>query len=637
PLFIYSELTLSPFIGGYNNSPVLLIPPVDNGCVHQPFYHNPGAYDVDGDSLSYRLVPCRGALGQVIPGYSYPAASTSLTLNPITGDLLWDSPMQQGEYNVAILIEEWRNGQKIGSILRDMQIIVVACNNRPPVIDSVADTCIEAGKNLRFVVKTYDPDSNVVTLTGTGGPLILSESPANLNPNPASGLGRTQALFQWNTVCNHIKKAPYQVFFKAKDNASPVNLVTMKSMKILVVGPAPDNLTAAPMGNTITLSWDNYQCPNAAGFLIFRKADSTGYVPGYCQTGVPAYLGYAKIGEIKGISQTTFLDDNNGVGLARGLKYCYLAVAVYADRAESYASNEACATLKKDVAVITNVSVTSTSQQDGSIYLAWSMPTEIDSIQAPGPYKYLVLRAKSDNSGQFSLIDSLNNLTDTILNDHNLNTNDFGYKYRIDLYNVTPGNRFLIGESQVASSMFLNLKPRDKRLTLSWTNDVPWNNNRFVVYRKDPGASGYDSVGISTLPLYNDRGLVNGALYCYKIKSLGKYSAPGFVEPIINFSQETCAVPEDNSPPCPPLLTVKTICEDSTNRLSWINPVADTCNYDIAKYYIWYSPTTANLVLIDSLMNPSDSVYYHNPPDSFVGCYFITAIDSVGNLSTASD
>ena len=84
PLYIFSELVINPFIGGYNNSPVLLLPPVDNGCVLQPFYHNPGAYDVDGDSLSYRLIPCMGMQGQPIPGYTLPAASKSINIDPIT-------------------------------------------------------------------------------------------------------------------------------------------------------------------------------------------------------------------------------------------------------------------------------------------------------------------------------------------------------------------------------------------------------------------------------------------------------------------------------------------------------------------------------------------------------------------------
>jgi gliding motility-associated-like protein len=633
PLFIYSELTINPFLGDYNNSPVLLLPPIDNGCVNQPFYHNPGAYDIDGDSLSYRLVPCRGAQGLEIPGYTYPAASKSLTLDPVTGDLVWDSPIQQGEYNIAILIEEWRNGVKIGSVLRDMQIIIIACNNHPPVIDSISDTCVEAGKTLRFPVHSYDPDSNNITLTGTGGPMVLSNSPATMEPNPATGHGQVQAIFRWSTLCAHVQNRPYQVFFKAKDDASPVNLVTIKSIKIKVIGPPPENLTATPMGNTITLSWDPYACQNATGYKIYRKTDSTGYIPGYCETGVPPYLGFTKIDEFSDITRTTYLDDNKGNGLIRGIKYCYLVVAWYPDLAESHASNEACAALKKDVAVITNVSINTTNESTGSIFVAWSKPTEIDTIQAHGPYKYIIARSRSDTPGQFVMIDSLNSLNDTLYTDTLLNTLQFGYRYRIDLYNLSPGNRFLIGSSQVASSMYLTITPTDKTLKLRWTNDVPWTNLRFVIYRKNPGASVFDSVGTSLVPSFNDKGLVNGLTYCYSIKSFGKYSGTGFVDPIINYSQENCGIPVDNIPPCPPLLSVITDCKESTNILTWTIP-ADTCQRDISKYYIYYSSSTANLALIDSLLNQKDTVYIHKPPQSIVGCYGVIAIDSVGNRSS---
>ncbi len=636
PLYIYSELTISPFLQGYDNSPVLLTPPIDNGCTQQIFYHNPGAYDADGDSLSYRLVPCRGAYGQVIPGYNYPEASDSLTLNPVTGDLIWDRPEQQGEYNIAILIEEWRNGFKIGSVLRDMQIIIVACNNLPPEIDSVFDTCVEAGKYLRFPVKASDPDINNLTLTGTGGPFLVADSPASLDPNPATGHGQVQALFQWNTVCNHVRNRPYQVLFKAKDDAKPVSLVTFKTVNILVIGPATTNLATAPMGNTIALSWDNYSCPNATGYSIFRKADSTGYIPGYCETGVPAYLGYSKIDEITGISATTYLDDNGGTGLKRGLKYCYLIVANYPDKAESYASNEACATLKKDLPVITNASVEFTSETAGSIYVAWSKPTEIDTVQIPGPYRYLIARSRSDSPNQFIVVDSATNLNDTTLTNSLLNTTQFHYSYRIDLFNVTPGNRFYVGSSQVASTMFLSAVPTDKMVKLTWNNEVPWINNQFAILRKDPGSAIYDSIGLSTVPKFDDKGLVNGLNYCYKVKSIGNYSASGFVDPIINYSQETCATPIDNVPPCPPLLTVTTLCDEFTNLLSWVKS-ADSCSGDIAKYYIYFSQNQGKPALYDSILNAADTLYYHKQLSTVVGCYGVSAADSVGNLSDTSN
>ena len=634
PLFIYSELVISPFMG-YNNSPVLLIPPIDNACVDQPFYHNPGAYDIDGDSLSYRPVTCMGAQGLPIPGYTLSPATNTFHLDSITGDLFWDSPPQQGEYNVAILIEEWRKGIKIGSVLRDMQIIVVACDNEPPVILDPADTCIEAGKTLTFIVRAYDPDSNSVTLTGTGGPLLLDDHPANIFPNPSTGSGHTAFTFSWSTVCGHVKRLPYRMFFKAEDDAVPVHLVNITSMDILVVGPAPENLTATALGTTITLTWDNYACQNAKGYYIYRKMDSTGYVHGYCQTGVPSYLGYSRIDQINDIAQTSYLDDNKGMGLVQGVKYCYMIVAFYEDKAVSYASNEACAQLRKDVAVITNVSVRTTHPVTGSMYVAWSKPTEIDTVLAPGPYMYMLYRSR--DMDPFIAIDSMADLNDTIFVDTLLDTRDNPYRYRIDLYNVTPGNRFLIGPSQVASSIFILLSPTDKKMRLYWNTNVPWTNYRYDIYRRDPGFSFFDSVGSSIVPAYVDHGLINGEEYCYYIKSTGDYSATGFVSPIINFSQISCDITVDNVPPCSPFLHVKTDCDQALNILSWTNP-GDTCSTDIARYYIYYTPDQGSPpVLADSISNPFDTVYLHKPDLTIAGCYAVVAIDSVGNRSAFSN
>ena len=637
PMFVYSELTISPYMS-YDNSPILLVPPVDNACVGQPFYHNPGAYDPDGDSLSYKLVTCLGMNGMPIPGYTLPYPANSCQINPLTGDFSWISPVQQGEYNIAILIEEWRNGTRIGSVERDMQINVVSCNNRPPVVDSIADTCVEAGHILSFPVRAHDPDTlDVITLTALGGPFILTISPARMVPDTSRGQGHVTGTFQWPTVCEHVKRNPYQVYFKAQDDGLPVRLVDIKSMMILVIGPPPQNLATNPAGNTINLSWNPYSCANAKGFYVYRKSDSTGYVPSYCQTGVPAYLGYSRITVINDITTTNYLDDNKGSGLNRGIKYCYLVTAFFKDGAESYASNEACAELKKDVPAITNVSINTTSLSLGSLYLAWSKPTQLDTIQAPGPYKYLVYRSRSDNPIQYALIDSMFNLNDTIRPDTLLNTVDFSYRYRIDLYNLTTGNTFFLGSSQPASSMYLKLSPADKKMRISWTNEVPWNNNVFTVYRSSAFDGTYDSAGFSAIPSYVDRGLINGNTYYYKIKSRGSYSSAGFVDPIINFSQKTGGVPVDNDPPCPQILSDSVICQTFTNYLHWKNP-GDTCGSDIARYYIYFSHSShTKPVLIDSVLNPSDTVYIFKQPNSVVGCFSIIAVDSAGNQSNFSN
>ena len=74
PFYVESQLIISAFLG-FNNSPLLLQPPIDQGVVGQPFVHNPNAYDPDGDSLSYHLIPCKGTGGISIGGYSLPQAS----------------------------------------------------------------------------------------------------------------------------------------------------------------------------------------------------------------------------------------------------------------------------------------------------------------------------------------------------------------------------------------------------------------------------------------------------------------------------------------------------------------------------------------------------------------------------------
>src|SRR6185436_2484483 len=113
PFYIESKLIISAALG-FNNSVILYQPPIDDGVINSPVIHNPNAYDPDGDSLSYELINCKGTGGLDIPGYSLPVASSSFSLNPVTGDLTWDTPTLQGEFNVAFLIREWRDGINIG-------------------------------------------------------------------------------------------------------------------------------------------------------------------------------------------------------------------------------------------------------------------------------------------------------------------------------------------------------------------------------------------------------------------------------------------------------------------------------------------------------------------------------------------
>src|SRR5690606_33024335 len=71
PFYIEALLVINNFTGA-NTSPQFNYAPIDKACKGKCFYHNPGAYDPDGDSLSYELTVCRGSGGVPVAGYSYP-------------------------------------------------------------------------------------------------------------------------------------------------------------------------------------------------------------------------------------------------------------------------------------------------------------------------------------------------------------------------------------------------------------------------------------------------------------------------------------------------------------------------------------------------------------------------------------
>ena len=89
--FISTTVTLtSNQFGGINNSPILLQPPIDIGCVGQRFIHNPNAFDVDGDSLVYQLITPQRDFDVNVPQYSFPnelitGPDNNYSVNAVTG------------------------------------------------------------------------------------------------------------------------------------------------------------------------------------------------------------------------------------------------------------------------------------------------------------------------------------------------------------------------------------------------------------------------------------------------------------------------------------------------------------------------------------------------------------------------
>ena len=637
PFFLETILIVNPFLGG-NNSPQLLNPPIDNGCVGVPYYHNPGAYDPDGDSLSYSLISCRGYDGEVVPGYQLPTASTSITIDPYTGDLIWDSPTMQGEYNIAILIQEWRAGVLIGSVVRDMQINIISCNNQPPHIETIEDTCVLAGTLLELDVTATDPNSTSVTLSATGSP-FRGTQPRAIFPE-VKGKPPVTGQFVWNTTCHHVQKGWYSVLFKAQDNGPQVELASFKTLRIRIVAPRPENLQAEPIGNEVTLTWEKSECDNVVGYDIYKRISSNPFEPEHCETGMPPEAGYRWIGATHSWQDTLFVDDGSVFPLRHGTEYCYRVVAFFADGAESYVSAETCISLLQDAPMITNVDVEETDLQEGVINVKWLAPAVIDSARFEPPYSYHLCRASSQNR-QFVVLDSLLTLDDTSFVDRQLNTVEASYIYKLEIYGMVRGKKTHIESSDQASSIFLRATPSDRKVILSWQESVPWINTEYTVYKYNETTHQYDSIAVTTEQTYTDKALENGHQYCYYVRSLGGYFANDTVYPLYNRSQRVCAIPLDDTPPEVPEVVITTDCQTVTFEWSFSS---DSSYQDVYQYYIYYKPSYNDpYTIFDSIVNNGENCYdnrcrYELTGLSYVvGCFAMAAIDTAGNLSAMSE
>ncbi len=665
-----------PQFGGVNTTPRLLQPPIDNGCVGKPFKHNPNAYDPDGDSLSYQLIVPLQSAGTPVLNYSFPdqivpGVNNQLNLNPVTGDIIWQTPQAKGEYNLAFIIVSWRNGVPIDTTIRDMQITIYECENNPPDVMTIDELCVVAGDTVKFAVTATDPDStDFVQLTALGGPFSTKYSPATFNAPTGWVKPPVNADFEWITACEHISNQPYSVVFKAVDSVSKTipQLADLKTVNIKVVGPPPLDVQAEANLGEVEVSWEKpYFCDAAAenyfyGFSVWRREGSNPFPPDSCMPGLAG----------KGYMELIFVTKNeqNGryyfkdVNVERGRTYCYRILAKFArisaggypyNLVESLPSEEVCVQLPRDLPLITNASVLTTDPIAGQMQVCWSKPVagDLDTLINHGPYRYQVLRAPGLTGGVLQEIPGASFTTaefwlanDTCFTDNNLNTSGQPYHYQIAFY--VKGLDVPLGSTNEASSVFLSIQSTDQTNILSWQEDVPWENYRYDIFRKDDATGLFDSIGSTTANTYSDKGLVNLKEYCYYVRSVGTYSIGGVVNPIFNNSQEDCGIPIDTIPPCPPTLTVNNLCDGiaSTepdppyeNELNWTNP-NETCDGtdDATTYRVWFAPTEGEpLALLEVIEGANNTDLIHSLDDGLAGCYAVSAVDSVGNESAQSN
>jgi hypothetical protein len=350
PFYIQSILVIGTLP---NNSSLPSYDPIDEGGLGKCFYHNRGAYDLDGDSLSYEISACLGGQDPIsgqfnlpLSGYTHPdpGPSGTFTINSVTGTITWCSSQSNGEYNIAFITKEWRKQNcgaytLVGTVLRDMQIIINnSGSNNLPLISILSNTCVVAGSNYTIPVSATDPENNSVTLSAGGMPFFISQ---------AASFGTVSAVnpagtFSWNVSCAHIRKEPYMVTYKAIDNA-PTPLASFTTQNITVMAPGPQNLSAAVGTNIVQLQWNKPVCHPASGnkishYDVYRSTGTSTWTPSNCETGVPASSGLTYAFFTYTENDTTAVD-YTVISLPNNTFCSYAVAAVYEDCSQSIASN----------------------------------------------------------------------------------------------------------------------------------------------------------------------------------------------------------------------------------------------------------------------------------------------------------
>jgi gliding motility-associated-like protein len=548
-MYVQTMLIISPFFSSGNNSPILTNRPIDRACINQVFIHNPGAFDPDGDRLSYKLVSCKAEEGMDIPGYTFPAASNSFSIDENTGDVVWDAPISQGEYNIAILIEEWRHESKIGEVTRDMQITVQQCDNRPPAL-RVQNVCVLAGDTLAVPIYATDPDSNNTVKISISGELSMLDT---LYPFLLLKTD-TSAIFSWRVPYSAARAMPYTVYCKATDNGTPP-LSDLKNFTVNVALPA---VTLYPIDTTLLLRWQRTPAPQVSGYNIYRARGSSTPLQDSCVGGLNDSL-YTLIATV----QDTFYREISS-GLTNGMNYCYRITAMLNDKSESLFSNEECVVVQKEgVPIITHTSIEQTDKTNGVVMLRW---------QTLSPYANNDFELYKVANDTVILIAGIAYDTVVVFYDSNVNTQEYSQRYMVVFDTVS---------TDISTTLWLEAFGYSRRVVLRWNDNQLWSNRYYRIYK--------DGVQIArtTDIFFVDTNVVNDSTYSYYVEGEGSYFNSQLPEPLLNKSNAVSAIPRVQPPCTPELTSVTGSCEPLfQNKLTWS---VQGCDEDIVQYDVYFA------------------------------------------------
>ena len=295
-----------------NNSPTFSSLPVPYLCTGSQNFYNHGVFDLEGNTVVFSLVdpledsPPAGAIPYA-PGFStaqpITTAPGNFTFDTNSGQMIF-TPTQQEVDVVTVLVEECDYfGNLIGSVMRDIQVVIIDCQNQPSFLDGgiqnlgpdavlIDTTTVEVcpGSSVTFEILGIDPDANDT--------LTMASNLANAIPAATfttSGVNPIIGSFSWTPDPTDVGVNSFSVIMQ--DNSCPVPGTQIFGFNIDVLqgayaGPdqtfctsgGPTTITAIG-GSQFTWTSDNqgndgiqYTSPNGDTLIVAPPQTTTYYL-----------------------------------------------------------------------------------------------------------------------------------------------------------------------------------------------------------------------------------------------------------------------------------------------------------------------------------------------------------------------
>lgn len=142
-----------------NSSPTFNNTPIIMGCVNQQLSYNMMSSDLDGDSLHFSLIDCQQndsmnvTYNALYSGTAFLGSGSPVTIDPNTGQITV-TPTQLEMAVVCVAIDEYRNGNYIGTVQRELQCVII--QDCSLISNSIISGNVLNDTNSDCIVDTFD-------------------------------------------------------------------------------------------------------------------------------------------------------------------------------------------------------------------------------------------------------------------------------------------------------------------------------------------------------------------------------------------------------------------------------------------------------------------------------------------------